>query len=74
LIQKIRRKDGIESTLLNISKGLAFDPSNEEIDFLLKNGLVELKRRVSSTASTYGFTAEGLQFKDQFFKERENRF
>lgn len=60
-------KEILERTLLNISKGEYFTINNEIIDFLLKNGLVELSRR-SSNYYFYKFTKTGDLFNKEYFQ------
>ena len=68
IIKESFNKEKFENTLLSISRGGGFDPSNDIIDFLLKQGFIELDRR-SGGSIFYRFTSSGNDFKKQYFSQ-----
>lgn len=68
LIEKAKttlQTGNFEETILNILKGYSL-PSSNIIDFLLKNGLIELNHKNGNTA-IYKFTKEGDAFSKHYF-------
>lgn len=64
------RKPDLDKTILSISKSSPFGKDVPIIDFLLKNGIIELERKSSSGTSTsyyYKFTSLGNEFKKEYF-------
>lgn len=66
------KRDDIEKIMLNIAKGIGYGNNIPIIDYLLKNGIIELEKKGTSSAGTtnyfYKFTTTGNIFKKSFFE------
>lgn len=57
----------LEETMLDILKGFHFIASNESIDYLLKQGFIQLGNKTRNNESVFKFTEDGEEFRKQFF-------